>query len=45
VVKRGTNPSRPWIVFDRHLNVTHSDWTRKEAAKNRCRTLNAGWTQ
>jgi riboflavin biosynthesis pyrimidine reductase len=40
VVRRGTDPQRPWIVFDRHLNVTHSDWVLKQAAKNRAYVAN-----
>ena len=45
VVRRGTDPLRPWIIYDRHLCVMHSDWTRKQAAKHRAQTVNAGGTK
>ena len=45
VVRRGTDTLRPWIIYDRHLCVMHSDWTRKDAAKHRAQTMNAGWTK
>ena len=41
VVRRGTDPQRPWIVFDRHLSVAVADFVRKDAAKHRAQTYNS----
>ena len=40
-VRRGTDPQRPWIVFDRHLSVAVADFVRKDAAKHRAQTYNS----
>ena len=41
VVRCTMNPTRPWIVYDRHLGVTVADFVRREAAVNRAKVANS----